>query len=50
LGIYPHVQVSLISGAPFDGPLTIRIGETEHALGRELARHISVTQVQDEVS
>jgi DtxR family Mn-dependent transcriptional regulator len=50
LGIYPNVQVSLISVAPFDGPLTIRIGETEHALGRELARHISVTQVQDEVS
>jgi DtxR family Mn-dependent transcriptional regulator len=48
LGIYPNVQLRLIAVAPFDGPLTLRIGETEHTLGRELARHISVTQIQDE--
>jgi DtxR family Mn-dependent transcriptional regulator len=48
LGIYPNVQLRLIAVAPFHGPLTLRIGETEHTLGRELAKHISVTQIQDE--
>lgn len=47
LGLYPNVQVSVIAVAPFDGPLTLRVGEAEHALGRAVADHISVMAIND---
>ncbi|MSP12275.1 MAG: metal-dependent transcriptional regulator [Chloroflexi bacterium] len=46
LGIYPQVELSVLDTAPFDGPITIRIGNTEHALGREVAGYIYVTDVR----
>ena len=42
LGIFPDVEVRVITSAPFEGPVTIRINEDEHALGREVAGHILV--------
>jgi DtxR family Mn-dependent transcriptional regulator len=48
LGLYPQVKVRVIAVAPFDGPLTIRVGETEHALGREAASLIFMTDVKTE--
>jgi DtxR family Mn-dependent transcriptional regulator len=45
LGIYPKVAVRVITVAPFDGPLTVRVGETLHILGREVANQILVTDV-----
>jgi DtxR family Mn-dependent transcriptional regulator len=42
LGIFPHVEVRVISSAPFEGPVTIRINGDEHALGREVAGYILV--------
>jgi len=45
LGLYPKTEVSILAVAPFDGPLTIRVGEAEHALGREVASYIFVTDV-----
>jgi DtxR family Mn-dependent transcriptional regulator len=45
LGLYPNVAVRVITVAPFDGPLTVRVGETLHTLGREVANQILVTNV-----
>lgn len=44
LGLYPGVEISVIAVAPFDGPLTIRVGKAEHALGREAASQIFLTE------
>lgn len=46
LGLYPKAEVSVVTVAPFEGPLTIRVGETEHAIGREAASHVLVTEVK----
>lgn len=43
MGLYPQAIVAVIAAAPFEGPLTVRIGKTEHALGREVAGHILVS-------
>jgi DtxR family Mn-dependent transcriptional regulator len=43
MGLYPQAKVSVIAAAPFEGPLTVRIGKAQHALGREVAGHILVT-------
>ncbi len=42
LGLFPHAKVQVISRAPFEGPVTIKINSHEHALGREVAGHILV--------
>ena len=41
-GLYPEAEVRLVDAAPFDGPLTIRVGRDRHVLGREAARHVRV--------
>jgi len=46
LGLYPQTLIHLLVVAPFNGPLTIRVGRAEHVLGREVANHILVTNVQ----
>jgi DtxR family Mn-dependent transcriptional regulator len=50
LGLYPQVKVSVIAIAPFDGPMTIRVGEAEHALGRETASLIFMTEVKTDTA
>lgn len=42
LGLFPQVEVHVVSSAPFDGPVTVRINGDKHALGREVAGHILV--------
>ena len=42
LGIAPGAQLSVVSRQPFGGPLTVRVGGRDHALGRELARAMRV--------
>lgn len=42
LGLFPRVKVRVISSAPFDGPVTVRINGGKHALGREVAGQILV--------
>ena len=46
LGLYPDSPVSVLAHAPFGGPLTVRLGNAEHAIGREAARHVSVVEVR----
>jgi DtxR family transcriptional regulator, Mn-dependent transcriptional regulator len=45
LELYPGVPLAVIARAPFQGPLTIRVGQVEHVLGRQVAGQIFVTDV-----
>lgn len=40
IGIEIEAVVEVTGKQPFNGPLTVRIGGTTHALGRELAGHV----------
>ena len=42
LGLKPEVTVQVEVAAPFQGPLTVQVGEARHVLGRELASQIVV--------
>jgi DtxR family transcriptional regulator, Mn-dependent transcriptional regulator len=41
-GLVPDAVVEVLEVAPFDGPITLRMGTTLHVLGRGLARQIRV--------
>jgi len=41
-GLVPDAAVEIVEKAPFNGPITVRTGETSHVLGRDLASHIQV--------
>jgi DtxR family transcriptional regulator, Mn-dependent transcriptional regulator len=43
LKLTPGSRVEVRDAAPFDGPLTVRIGGADHAISRDLAAQISVT-------
>jgi len=43
LGLRPQARLTLLDAEPFGGSLRVRVGRTEHAIGRELAQHIFVT-------
>ena len=42
LGLEPEATVQVEAVAPFQGPLTVQVGEAQHVLGRELALQIVV--------
>ena len=42
IGLVPGTSVAVLSQAPLDGPLTVRVGEKRQALGRELATIVLV--------
>jgi DtxR family Mn-dependent transcriptional regulator len=42
LAIAPGAKIEVVGKAPFGGPLTVKIGDTDHALAAELAAVISV--------
>ncbi len=46
LGLYPQVQVTILAIAPFNGPLTIRVGEAAHTISPEAARYVYVTKIE----
>lgn len=54
LGLYPETSITVMKRAPFDGPLTIRVGQgelqVEQVIGADLAGHIVVTPVEAEVA
>lgn len=43
LGLFPQASVEVLAVAPFDGPLTLRVGESECSIGRSAAQHVFVT-------
>jgi DtxR family transcriptional regulator, Mn-dependent transcriptional regulator len=42
LGLYPGAELEVTESAPFEGPLSLRIGGEPRVLARELARRIHV--------
>ncbi|MDQ3713579.1 MAG: metal-dependent transcriptional regulator [Acidobacteriota bacterium] len=42
LGLVPGASVQIIGSAPFDGPVSVQVGEAVHAVDRRLARMILV--------
>jgi DtxR family Mn-dependent transcriptional regulator len=46
-GIRPGVQVTLTERAPFDGPLTLRIGRSSVQVGPALASRVLVETLPD---
>lgn len=42
IGLQPGADVTVLSKAPFDGPLTLRIGSTESQVGPRLAEQVLV--------
>ena len=46
LGLYPHVQLEIVSNSPYRGTV-LRINGVERTLGRDAARHIFVKSVSD---
>lgn len=42
LGLYPGVPVTVLEVLPFDGPVRLRVKDTEHIIGRPLAAAIYV--------
>lgn len=47
LNLYPETEIYLETVAPFDGPLTLTVEGDSVVLGREVARNISVTKIND---
>ena len=41
-GLVPDATVVVVEKAPFNGPITVKTGDTSHVLGRDLASHIHV--------
>jgi DtxR family Mn-dependent transcriptional regulator len=50
LGLLPSVVVDVTEVAPFNGPLTVKVNDIKHALGRELASNIYVDPRKDDQS
>jgi DtxR family transcriptional regulator, Mn-dependent transcriptional regulator len=44
LGLTPTTRLTLIEAEPFGGSLRVKVGKAEHAIGRELAAQIFVTE------
>jgi DtxR family Mn-dependent transcriptional regulator len=49
LGLFPDTVVQVVEVAPFEGPLTLRIGDDEYVVGRELATNVYVTELPGEI-
>lgn len=47
LGLRPGAEVTLTNRAPFDGPLTIEVGETTRQVGAALASRVLVSSTVD---
>ena len=43
LGVIPGRRVEIVSRAPFDGPITLRVGRSTRAIGPTLAKQILVS-------
>jgi DtxR family Mn-dependent transcriptional regulator len=46
LGLVPGAQVRIIESAPFDGPISVQVAGTVHAVDRRLARMILIEEIQ----
>jgi DtxR family transcriptional regulator, Mn-dependent transcriptional regulator len=46
VGLYPGTEFEVVEAAPFGGPLTVRVGGVEHALGLDAVREVLVAEVR----
>ncbi|MDX1548052.1 MAG: metal-dependent transcriptional regulator [Rhodothermales bacterium] len=46
VGLLPQTAVEVVEKAPFNGPLTLRIGEREQVVGREVAANVFVAPAE----
>lgn len=44
LGLVPGAALAVVASAPFDGPVSVRIGDTVHPIDRRLAREIYIVR------
>lgn len=47
LGLVPGANVTVTASAPFDGPVSVRVGDTTHPIDRRLARMIYITRSEE---
>ncbi len=47
MGLYPGTKILLVAYAPFNGPLTLAIGDEEYTLGYQAAKSIIVAAQED---
>ncbi len=45
LGMMPQVKVRVEAVAPFDGPLTVRVGDVQHVMGRQVASQVKIRPI-----
>ena len=43
-GMYPEAEVEVTAVEPFNGPVTVRVGEVDHVIGHEIASEIFVSR------
>jgi DtxR family Mn-dependent transcriptional regulator len=48
LGLLPQARLTVEEAAPFGGPLLVRVGHAQYALGRDVAAKILVNEDKDE--
>jgi DtxR family transcriptional regulator, Mn-dependent transcriptional regulator len=48
LGLTPGAQLEVVASAPFDGPISVRVGGAVHPLDRRLAREIYIAPQRQE--
>ncbi|MCK5391220.1 MAG: ferrous iron transport protein A [Deltaproteobacteria bacterium] len=46
MGLYPKTKFKVLSIEPFNGPIKIKVGSSEHILGSGAAQYVFVTEVQ----
>jgi len=46
LGLVPGIQIEVVEKAPFDGPITLRIGKANRVLSHEVASIIKVKRLE----
>ncbi len=47
MNVRPDTVITVIAAAPFDGPLTLRVGDAEHIVGRQVAEAVFVKDVRE---
>ncbi len=48
MGLLPGAEVHVIDKAPFDGPLTVRIGHEQKMIGFSVAKNVFVVPLDEE--
>ena len=47
MGLYPNVKFSVMDVAPYEGPVTIKVGNKAHVIGQKAASHLWVKRIAE---